>query len=149
MDIGFPASLLVQRLSHSSTDSSIRGSLPQFILVYLGLIIRELFLESGVEVMVVSKLLFDDFATALRNPTHIAAFDLGRGTSYVGPGTAAADALLAFVFRFFARCPRVFLLNTEKKSAKPGYTFFFPSPLSPFPVPSPVDCFCSMLYCME
>ena len=92
--------------------------------------------------MVVSKLLFDDFATALRNPTHIAAFDLGRGTSYVGPGTAAADALLAFVFRFLARHPRAFLLQTENKSAKPGCTDLFPSLLSPFPVPLPVDCCC-------
>ena len=99
--------------------------------------------------MVVSKLLFDDFATAVRNPTHIAAFGLGRGTSYVGPSTSAADALLAFVFRFLARCPRAFLLNTEKKSAKPGCTVFFPSPLSPFPVPSHVDCCCSMLHCMQ
>ena len=94
-------------------------------------------------------LLFDEVAAAVRNPTRLAAFDMGRGTSYVGPGTAAADALLAFMFRFLARRPRAFLLQTEKKSAKPGCTVFFPSPLSSFPLPSHVDCCCSMLDCME
>ena len=79
--------------------------------------------------MVVSLLLFDDISTAVRNPTRLSAFNLGRVTSYVGPGTAASDALLAFMFRFLARHPRAFLLQTEKKSAKPGCTVFFPSPL--------------------
>ena len=65
--------------------------------------------------MVVSLLLFDEVAAALRNPTHISAFDLGRGTSYSGPGTADADALLAFVFRFLARRPRTFSLQTKNK----------------------------------
>ena len=83
-------------------------------------------------------LLFDEVAAAVRNPTSLTAFDLGRGTSSVGPGTAATYALLVFVFRFLARRPQAFLLQTEKKSAKPGCTVFFPSPLSPFPVPSHV-----------
>ena len=90
--------------------------------------------------MAVSLLLFDKVAAAVINPTRIAAFDLGRGTIYVGPGTAAADALLAFVFRFLARRSWDFLLQTENKSAKPGCTALFPSPLSPFPVLSHVDC---------
>ena len=90
MDIGLPASLLGRRLSHSSTAYSIRGSLPQFILVDLGLTIRELFLVSGGEVMLVSLLLFDEVSAAVRNPTCIAAFDLGCVTSSIGPGTAAA-----------------------------------------------------------
>ena len=54
---------------------------------------------------------------------------MGSGKSSDGPGTAAADALLAFMFRFLARHPRAFLLQTEKKSAKPGCTVFFPSTL--------------------
>ena len=99
--------------------------------------------------MVVSLLLFDEVAASVRNPTRIVAFDMGRGTSSVGPGTADADVLLAFVFRFLARRPQAFLLQTEKKSAKPGCTVFFPSPLSSFSVPSHVDCCCSMLECME
>ena len=149
MDIGFPASLLVQWLSHSSTASSILGSSPQFILVDLGLTIRELFLEYGDEVMVVSLLLFDEVAAAVINPIRIAAFYLGRGKFSVGPSTAAEDTLLVFVFRFLACRPRAFLLQTENKSAKPGCTIFFPSPLSPLPVTSHVDCCCSMLDCIE
>ena len=92
--------------------------------------------------MVVSLLLFSEVAAPVINTTHLAAFDLGRGTSSVGPDTAAADAILAFVFQFLARRPRAFLLKTEKRSAKPGCTVFFPSPLYPFPVPLPMDCCC-------
>ena len=99
--------------------------------------------------MVVALLFFDEVAATVRNPTRLSAFDIGRGTISVGPGTTATYALLAFVFRFLARRPRDFLLQTEKKSAKPGCTVLFLSPLSPFPVPPPVDCCCSMLDCME
>ena len=60
--------------------------------------------------MVVSLLLFGEIAASVRNPTRLAAFDLGCGTSYVGPSTAAADALLAFLFRFVARRPQDLLL---------------------------------------
>ena len=88
--------------------------------------------------MVVSLLLYYEVVDEVINPTRLVAFDLGHGTIYVGPGTAAADALLAFVFRFLERCPQAFLLQTEKKSAKPGCTVFFPSILSRFPVPSHV-----------
>ena len=118
-------------------------------MVDFGLTMSEFFLASGGEVMVVLLLLVDEVSASVRNTTLLAAFGLGCGTSYVGPGTATADALLAFMFRFLARRPRAFLLQTEKKSAKPGCTVFFPSPLSPFPFPSPVYCFCSMLCCME
>ena len=118
-------------------------------MVDLGLKIWELFLASVGEVMLVSLLLFDEVSAAVTNPTRLAAFDMGLGTSYVGPGTKAAYALLAFMFRFLARRPRVFLLQTKKKSAKPGCTVLFPSPLSPFPVPSLLDCCCSMLDCVE
>ena len=65
-------------------------------------------------------------ADAVRNPTRLTDFDLGRGISYVGPGTTAVGVLLAFVFRFLARRPHAFLLKTEKKSAKPGCNVFFP-----------------------
>ena len=99
--------------------------------------------------MVVSLLLYYEVVDEVINPTRLVAFDLGHGTIYVGPGTAAADALLAFVFRFLARRSWDFLLQTENKSAKPGCTALFPSPLSPFPVPSHVDCCCSMLHCMQ
>ena len=99
--------------------------------------------------MLVSLLLFDEVSAAVRNPTCLEAFDMGCGTSSVGPGTAAADALLAFVFRFLARHHQDFLLQTEKKSDKYGCTVFFPYPLSHLPVPWPVDCFFSMLDCME
>ena len=61
--------------------------------------------------MVVSLLLFDKVADAVRNPTHIAAFDMGRGTSSVGPGTADADALLAFVLQFCGMSSPVFLIK--------------------------------------
>ena len=62
--------------------------------------------------MVLSLLLFDEVAAAVRNPTRLIAFYLGRGKSSVGPGTAAADALLAFVFLFLALRPRALLLKT-------------------------------------
>ena len=65
--------------------------------------------------MLVPLLLFDKVAAAVINPTHLTAFDLGLGTSSIGPGTADADVLLAFVFRFLARRPRDLLLQTEKK----------------------------------
>ena len=58
--------------------------------------------------MVVSLLLFDEVTTAVRNSTRLTAFDMGHVTSYAGPVTAAADALLAFVFRFLERCLRDF-----------------------------------------
>ena len=140
MDIGFPASL---------SASSIRGSLTQFIMVDFGLTMSEFFLASGGEVMVVLLLLVDEVSASVRNTTLLAAFGLGCGTSYVGPGTAAADALLAFLFIFLAHRPQAFLLQTERKSAKPGCTVLFTSPVPPFPVPSPVDCCSSMLDCMK
>ena len=93
--------------------------------------------------------LFDEFAAAVRNPNRLAAFDLGCGTRYVGPGNVAENALIAFVFRFLARHHQDFLLQTEKKSDKYGCTVLFPYPLSHLPVPWPVDCFFSMLDCME
>ena len=73
--------------------------------------IRESFPSPGGEIMVVSLLFFDEVAAALRNPTHISAFDLGRGTSYSGPGTADADALLAFVLQFCGMSSPVFLIK--------------------------------------
>ena len=67
-------------------------------MVDLGLTIRELFLASGEEVMLLSLLLFDEVAAAVINPTRLVAYDMGCGTSSVGPVTAAVDALLVIVF---------------------------------------------------
>ena len=99
--------------------------------------------------MLVSLLLFDKVAAAVINPTRLADFDLGCRAIYVGPGTAAADALLALVFRFLARRTQDFLLQIEKKSANHVCTVFFPYPLSPLPVTYNVDCCCAMFDCME